>query len=173
MRRGELLRGNISKDLKKRMVKALVWSVALYGSETWTLRKEDIKRIQAFEMWIWRKMEKISWTARVKWRSLVSGARTTFSGPRHQATPSKLDRTCLKTKIWLSSKDCTRGEDRRETAKRKTKKEDAGSTYGATGQEDQLRWAEERSTEPGRMTSSSLEPALGQSTQQFLYKVVY
>jgi len=44
MRRGELLRGNISNDLKKRMVKALVWSVALYGSETWTLRKEDIKR---------------------------------------------------------------------------------------------------------------------------------
>ena len=42
MRRGELLRGNISKDLKKRKVKALVWSVALYGSEMWTLRKEDI-----------------------------------------------------------------------------------------------------------------------------------
>jgi len=47
------------------MVKALVWSVALYGSETWTLRKEDIKHIQAFEMWISRKMEKISWTAHV------------------------------------------------------------------------------------------------------------
>jgi len=65
MKRGELLRGNISRDLKKRMVKALEWSVALYGSETWTLRKEDIKRIQGFEMWIWRKMEKISWTAHV------------------------------------------------------------------------------------------------------------
>jgi len=64
-RRGELLRGNISKDLKKRMVKALVCSVALYGSETWTLRKEDIKRMQAFKMWIWRKMEKISWTAQL------------------------------------------------------------------------------------------------------------
>jgi len=50
MRRGELLRGNISRVLKKLMVKALVCSVALYGSETWTLRKEDIKRIQAFEM---------------------------------------------------------------------------------------------------------------------------
>ena len=52
MRTEELLRGNISKYLKKRMVKALVWSVALYDSETWTLRKEDIKRIQAFEMWM-------------------------------------------------------------------------------------------------------------------------
>jgi len=47
------------------MVKALVLSVALYGSETWTLRKEDIKRIQAFEMWIWREIEKISWTTHV------------------------------------------------------------------------------------------------------------
>jgi len=36
-------------DLKKRMVKALVWSEALYGSETCTLRIEDIKHIQAFE----------------------------------------------------------------------------------------------------------------------------
>jgi len=60
MRKRKLLRGNISKDLKKQMVKALVWSVALSGSETLTLRKEDIKRIQAFEMWIWRKMEKIN-----------------------------------------------------------------------------------------------------------------
>jgi len=79
------------------MVKALVWSVALYGSETWTLRKEDIKRIQAFEMQIWRKMEKISWTAHVSNEEVLSGARTTFSGPSHQATPSKLDKTCLKT----------------------------------------------------------------------------
>jgi len=65
MKRGKLLRGNISKNLKKWMVKALVWSVALYGSEMWTLRKEDIKRIQASKMWIWHKMEKISWTAYV------------------------------------------------------------------------------------------------------------
>ena len=40
----------------------LVWSVALYGSETWTIRKEDMRRLEAFEMWIWRRMEKVSWT---------------------------------------------------------------------------------------------------------------
>ena len=94
----------------------------------------------------------------------MSGARTTLSGPSHQATPSKLNRTCLKTQ--LSSEDCTRGEDGRETVKRKTKKEDVESTNGARGQEDQLRGAEERSTEPGRMTPSSMKPALGQSTQR-------
>jgi len=39
----------------------MIWSVVLYGSETWTLRKEHIKRLEAFEMWIWRRMERISW----------------------------------------------------------------------------------------------------------------
>ena len=63
-KRGELLRGSLSMKLKKRMVKTLVWSVVLYGSETWTMRQEDIKRLEAFEMWIWRRMERISWTER-------------------------------------------------------------------------------------------------------------
>src|SRR6218665_1393317 len=44
------------------MFKALIWSFTLYESETWTMRKEDVKRIEAFEMWIWRRMERISWT---------------------------------------------------------------------------------------------------------------
>ena len=47
---------------KKRMVKAFVWSAALHGSETWTLQKEDIRRLEAFEIWIWRRMMKVPWT---------------------------------------------------------------------------------------------------------------
>jgi len=35
--------------------------VALYAAETWTYKKEDIQRLEAFEMWVWRRMEKISW----------------------------------------------------------------------------------------------------------------
>jgi len=68
--------------------------------------------------------------------------------------------------VYLCMRHRPSGEDRRETAKRKTKKEDARSSYGARGKEDQLRGTEERSTEPGRMVPSSLEPALGQSTQR-------
>ena len=44
------------------MVKAFVWSVALYGSKTWTLQKEDIRRLEAFEIWIRRRMIKVPWT---------------------------------------------------------------------------------------------------------------
>jgi hypothetical protein len=54
--------GKLNKTLQKRLVKTLIWPVTLYGSETWTLRKTDLQRLEAFEMWIWRRMEKISWT---------------------------------------------------------------------------------------------------------------
>jgi len=61
-KRGELLRGKLQIELKKRMIKVLIWSVVLHGSETWTLTKEDIKWLEAFEMWVWRRILKISWT---------------------------------------------------------------------------------------------------------------
>src|SRR6218665_925656 len=60
-KRKELFRGKLNKNLKKRIIKSMIWSVVLYGSETWTMRKKDIKRLEAFEMWIWRRMERISW----------------------------------------------------------------------------------------------------------------
>jgi hypothetical protein len=51
-KRWELLRGKLNMNLKKRMVKTLVCSVVLYGSEIWTMRKDGIRRLKAFEMWI-------------------------------------------------------------------------------------------------------------------------
>jgi len=47
-------------------VKCYVWSIALYGAETWTLRTVDQKRLESIEMWCWRRMEKISWTEHVR-----------------------------------------------------------------------------------------------------------
>jgi len=65
MERKKIQTSKMNLDLRKRIVKCLVCSVALYAAETWTISKTDLKRIKAFEMWIWRKMEKISWTAKV------------------------------------------------------------------------------------------------------------
>ena len=42
-----------------------MWSTLLYGSESWTLKKRDVEKIEAFEMWIWRRMLKISWKDKV------------------------------------------------------------------------------------------------------------
>jgi hypothetical protein len=53
-------------NLRKKLVKCYIWGVALCGAETGTLRAVDHKHLQCFEMWCWRRMEKISWTDRVK-----------------------------------------------------------------------------------------------------------
>jgi hypothetical protein len=63
-KRKELLTQKMSVDVKKQIVKTVVWSVALYGAETWTLRKEDIRRLNALEMWLWRRMAKVSYKDR-------------------------------------------------------------------------------------------------------------
>ena len=47
-------------------MKCYVWSIALYGAETWTLRAVDQKHLKCFEMWCWRRMGKISWTDHVR-----------------------------------------------------------------------------------------------------------
>ena len=52
--------------VSRRLVKCFVWSVALYGVETWTLRRNEHKRLEAFEMWIWRRMERVKWTDKIK-----------------------------------------------------------------------------------------------------------
>jgi len=57
----QLLSKSLNKDIKNRIIKAIVWSVALYAAEPWTYRKEDIRRLEAFEMWVLSRMEKVSW----------------------------------------------------------------------------------------------------------------
>ena len=60
-----LTKGGLSRILKKRMVKVLVWPVAFYGCEIWTLRKEEINKLEALEMWLWKKLEKIKWQDKI------------------------------------------------------------------------------------------------------------
>ena len=56
----------ISLPLRLRMIKCYIYPIVLYGSETWTLLKESVKRIEAFEMWIYRRVARISWKDKVK-----------------------------------------------------------------------------------------------------------
>jgi len=58
----KLLTGGLKLELKKILVKTFVWIVAIYGSETWTIKKTDATRLDAFEMWIWRRLVKVKWT---------------------------------------------------------------------------------------------------------------
>jgi hypothetical protein len=52
-------------------VKCYIWSIALYGAETWTLQAVDQKHLESSEMWCWRRMEKIIWTDHVRNKELL------------------------------------------------------------------------------------------------------
>ena len=49
---------------KVRLVKAMVFPVVMYGCESWTIKKAEHRRIDAFELWRWRRLLRVSWTAR-------------------------------------------------------------------------------------------------------------
>jgi len=61
-----LFTSTLDLELRKKLVKCYIWSIALYGAETWTLPTIDQKHLESFEMWCWRRMEKISWTDHVR-----------------------------------------------------------------------------------------------------------
>jgi len=61
-----LFTNTLDLELRKKLVKCYIWSIALYGAETWTLRAVDQKYLESFKMWCWRRMEKISWTDHVR-----------------------------------------------------------------------------------------------------------
>ena len=49
---------------KVRMVKAIAFPVVMYGCESWTIKKPEWQRIDAFELWCWRRLLRVPWTAR-------------------------------------------------------------------------------------------------------------
>ena len=55
---------DITLPTKVHRVKAMVFPVVMYGSESWTIKKAECRRIDAFELWCWRRLSRVPWTAR-------------------------------------------------------------------------------------------------------------
>ena len=55
---------DITLPTKVRLVKAMVFPVVMYGCESWTVKKAEHQRIDAFELWCWRRLLRVPWTAR-------------------------------------------------------------------------------------------------------------
>ena len=55
---------NITLSTKVHLVKAMVFPVVMYGCESWTIKKTECQRIDAFELWCWRRLLRVPWTAR-------------------------------------------------------------------------------------------------------------
>ena len=54
-----------------RLVKAMVFPVVMYGCESWTIKKAESQRIDAFKLWCWRRLLRVSWTARRSNQSIL------------------------------------------------------------------------------------------------------
>src|SRR5574339_519773 len=62
---------DITLPTKVRLVKAMVFPVVMYGYESWTMKKAERRRIDAFELWCWRRLLRVPWTARRSNQSIL------------------------------------------------------------------------------------------------------
>ena len=62
---------DITLPTKVRLVKAMVFPVVMYGCESWTIKKAEHQRIDAFELWCWRRHLRVPWTARRSNQSIL------------------------------------------------------------------------------------------------------
>ena len=62
---------SIFKSREVRLVKAMVFPVVMYGCESWTVKKAEHRRIDAFELWYWRRLLRVPWTARRSNQSIL------------------------------------------------------------------------------------------------------
>ena len=84
---------DITLTTKVHLVKAMVFPVVMYGSESWTLKKAECPRIDAFELWYWRRLLRVPWTARRPNQSILKEISPGYS----------LERLMLKLKLQYLS----------------------------------------------------------------------
>ena len=63
--------GDITLPTKVHLVKAMVFPVVLYGCESWTVKKAECRRMDAFKLWCWRRLLRVPWTARRSHQSIL------------------------------------------------------------------------------------------------------
>ena len=66
-----LKNGDITLSTKVLLVKTMVFPIVMYGCESWTLKKAEHQRIDAFELWCWRRLLRVPWTARRSNQSIL------------------------------------------------------------------------------------------------------
>ena len=74
-----LKNGDITLPTKVRIIKAMVFPVVTYSYESWTIKKAEHQRIDAFELWCWRRLLKVPWTARRSNQSILREINSEYS----------------------------------------------------------------------------------------------
>ena len=70
---------DVTLPTKVRLVKAMVFPVIMYGCNSWTIKKAECRRTDAFELWCWRRLLRVPWTARRSSQSIVKEIRPEYS----------------------------------------------------------------------------------------------
>ena len=70
---------DITLPTKVHLVKAMVFPVVMYGCESWTIKKAESWRIDAFELWCWRRLLRVPWTARRSYQSILKKINPEYS----------------------------------------------------------------------------------------------
>ena len=70
---------DITLSTKIHLVKAMILPVVMYGCESWTVKKAELQRIDAFQLWYWRKLLRVPWTARRSNQSILKNISPEYS----------------------------------------------------------------------------------------------
>ena len=126
---------DITLPTKVCLVKAMVFPVVMYGCESWTVKKAEHWRIDAFELWCWRRLLRVPWTAK---RSNQSILKEISPGGSLEGMMLKLKTPVLwppHAKSWLIGKDSDAGRDWGQEEKGMTEDEMAGWHHQLDGRE--------------------------------------
>ena len=125
---------DITLPTKVHLVKAMVFPVVIYECESWTVKKAECWRIYAFELWCWRRLLRVPWTARRSNQSTLKDQSCVFIG----RTDAKAETPVLwppHAKSWLTGKDPDTRRDWGQEEKGTTEDEMAGWHHWLDGRE--------------------------------------
>ena len=124
---------DITLPTKVHLVKAMVFPVVMYGCESWTVKKAERWRIDAFELWCWRRLLRVPWTARRSNQSILK--HPWDSSGRNDAEAETPVLWPPHAKSWLIGKDSDAGRDWGQEEKGTTQDEMAGWHHQLDGRE--------------------------------------
>ena len=124
---------DITLSTKVRLVKAMVFPVVMYGCESWTIKKAEHQRIDAFELWCWRRLLRVPWTARRSNQSNPKGDQSWVLIGRTDAEAETPRLWLPDAKSWLTWKHPDAGKDWGQEEKGTTEDEMVGWHYWLIG----------------------------------------
>ena len=125
---------DITLSRKVHLVKAMVYPVVMYGCDSWAIKKAEHWRIDAFELWYWRRLLRVPWTARRSNQSILKeiSPGCSLEGLMLKLKPQYFGHL---TKSWLIWKDPDAGKDWGQEEKGTTEDEMAGWHHRLNGHE--------------------------------------